>query len=349
MGPVNDLLTVAATAIVAILGFTTLLLGVQLLAFFPLTIVYEVWKRRSLRRLSANPFRGRVSVLVPAYNEENTLSACLASILASDYPDLEVIVINDGSTDRTEQSIHTFIETERIKYLRQPNSGKATALNRGAAVATGDAILFTDADSLFLPDTVGQMTRWFADPTVHAVCGNDTPLSAGTILQKVLAVTTHIGTGFVRRALSVLGVLPIITGNLGLIRAETFWEAGGFRQVWGEDLEFTFRMHRQRRRISSTRTPSLERSAQAISLLCGASVFAGCGVISRLRGCIETSSGLTGPRRSLSICRTTTSRRLLFLSSNFFPFLCWFAWLHPGATPSNRGGTYSCIWAFSPS
>src|SRR3989441_8972751 len=217
---------IITNAIVAAFGLAALLLGLQLLLFFPLTILYEIWKRRTLRSLSAAPFRGRVSVIVPAYNEEKTLLRTVESILASNYLNLEVIVVNDGSTDGTEQSIQNLVATGRVRYFDQSNSGKATALNLGAAAATGDVILFTDADSLFLPDTVGQMVRWFADPSIQAVCGNDTPLSARTPLQKVLACTTHTRTGFVRPALSILGLLPIITGNLGAVRAETFREVG---------------------------------------------------------------------------------------------------------------------------
>jgi biofilm PGA synthesis N-glycosyltransferase PgaC len=230
-------------------SLATLLVSIQLIAFFPLTLTYEIWKRRALRRLAVKPFEGRVSVIVPAYNEEKTLRACIESLLASRYPDLEVIVVNDGSADGTEHSIDGLVDGKRVRYFDQPNGGKATALNRGAQAATGDVILYTDADSLFLPDTVGQMVRWFADPGVHAVCGNDTPLTARTPLQKVLAVTSHIGTGFVRRALSLLNVLPIISGNLGAVRADTFREIGGFRQVWGEDLEFTFRLQAFGKRI----------------------------------------------------------------------------------------------------
>ncbi|HSS44413.1 MAG TPA: glycosyltransferase family 2 protein [Thermoanaerobaculia bacterium] len=228
-------------------GLAAFLLGLQLLLLFPLSLAYGFWKRQRLRRLPA--FRGRVSVIVPAFNEEKTLRGCVESILASDYPDLEVIVVNDGSTDGTGHSIHDIVESERVRYLEQANGGKAPALNRGAASASGEVLVFTDADSLFLPDTVGEIVRWFADPGVHAVCGNDTPLSAWTPLQKALAVTTHIGTGFVRRALSVVGVLPIITGNLGAIRAATFRQMGGFDPVWGEDLDLTFRLQRARKRI----------------------------------------------------------------------------------------------------
>jgi cellulose synthase/poly-beta-1,6-N-acetylglucosamine synthase-like glycosyltransferase len=249
--------------VLAAFGVATLLVSVQLILFFPLTVAYEFWKRRALRRLLGAPFQGRVTVIVPAYNEEKTLRVCVESLLASRYSDLEIIVVNDGSTDGTARCIDDLVDGERVRYLYQANGGKATALNRGAAAASGEIILYTDADSLFLPDTVGQMVRWFGDPTVHAVCGNDTPLTARTPLQRILAVTSHIGTGFVRRALSLLNVLPIISGNLGAVRADTFREIGGFLQVWGEDLEFTFRLQSAGKRIVFDPSPIVRAECPA--------------------------------------------------------------------------------------
>jgi len=228
-------------------GVVVFLLGVQGTLYFPLTIAYEIWKARTLRRLA--PFRGRVTVVVPAYNEEQTIRVAVETLLESDHPDLEVIVVDDGSQDCTAAKILDLHEKGRIRLIRQENAGKAAALNRGIAAATGEVVLYTDADSLFLRDTVAKMARWFADPSIDAVCGNDMPLRARTALQKLLAVTTHIGTGYVRRALSVIGCLPIISGNLGAVRRRVLEEIGGFRELWGEDLEITWRLHAHGKRI----------------------------------------------------------------------------------------------------
>ena len=206
-------------------GLFIFLLGLQSLLFFPLTLLYEAWKRHTLAALA--PFGGKVSVIVPAYNEERTLRSTLLSLLDSDYPDLEIIVVNDGSTDHTEQQIADLIEHKRVIYLCQANAGKASALNRGIAAASGEIILYTDADSLFLPETVSQMARWFADPFIDAVCGNDMPLYPQTPIHRFLTITTHIGTGYVRRALSAIGCLQIISGNLGAIRKSVLQEIGG--------------------------------------------------------------------------------------------------------------------------
>lgn len=228
-------------------GLAVFLLGLQGAVYLPLSLAYEAWKRRALRRLP--PFRGRVTVVIPAYQEAKTIRETVLTVLASEWDDLEVVVVDDGSTDGTAAAVEDLADAGRIVLLRQRNAGKAAALNAGIARATGEVVLYTDADSVFLPDTVAKTVRWFGDPSVDAVCGNDAPLRPETALQKALVVTTHIGTGFVRRALSVLGCVPVISGNLGAIRRGVLEELGGFASMWGEDLEITFRLHRHRRRI----------------------------------------------------------------------------------------------------
>lgn len=229
------------------LGLILFITGLQGLIFFLLTPFYELWKKKKLKGLP--PFKGKVSILIPAYNEEKTIRRTVESVLSSHYGNMEIIVINDGSTDRTEEVIRDYIDAGKIKYIKQPNGGKAKALNRGIALSSGDVIIYTDADSIFLEDTIHKMVRWFSDPSMDAVCGNDAPLSRNGAIQKFLLITTHIGTGFVRRALSLIGCLPIITGNLGAIRKSVLQELGGFRDMWGEDLEITLRLHRAGKKV----------------------------------------------------------------------------------------------------
>ncbi|MCP2604856.1 glycosyltransferase family 2 protein [Candidatus Aminicenantes bacterium AH-873-B07] len=235
-------------------GVIAFILGLQSLLFFPLTLVYEVWKLRFFKKREKN-FTPSISVIVPAFNEENTIRGCVESILRSKYPQFEVIVVNDGSTDRTEEAIRDLINSQEIIYIKKQNQGKASALNKGIEFARGEIIVYTDADTIFLSDTLRNLARWFIDPKVHAVCGNDTPVSPKTPIQKLLVITTHIGTGFVRRALSIISSLHIVTGNLGAVRKETIKSLGGFIQIWGEDLEFTFRLQKARKKIVYDSSP----------------------------------------------------------------------------------------------
>ncbi len=229
-------------------GLVVFLLGLQTLVFIPLSVLYEIWKRKFFKkwRKDYSPY---VSVIIPAFNEENTIRPCIESILASDYPQFELIVINDGSTDNTEARIQDLIHLKKIVYLKTSNQGKARALNKGIELSKGDVIVYSDADSFFLSDTLKKLARWFIDPNIHGVCGNDTPIDPKTSLQKLLVITTHIGTGFVRRALSFISSLHIITGNLGAIRAKTLKSMQGFVPVWGEDMEITFRLQKARKKI----------------------------------------------------------------------------------------------------
>ena len=223
--------------------------GLISLAYYPLALSYPFWEQRLMRLAWAQNYTPSVSVLVPAYNEERSIVASLQSILASDYPDFEVIVINDGSTDRTEIEIQTLHQDPRLHYIRKENGGKASALNLGLEQARGEIVLFTDADSLFEHDTIRNGTAYFVDPSIGAVSGNDTVLVPRGAMQKMLVITSHIGTGFVRRALSSIGVLQIISGNLGLVRTEVLRRIGGFLPIWGEDLEVTLRLKRHGVRV----------------------------------------------------------------------------------------------------
>ena len=223
--------------------------GLVSLAYYPLALSYPLWERRLLQLARVQHYTPSVSVLVPAYNEEKTIAMSLKSMLASDYPDFEVIVINDGSTDCTEEELQAYLDDPRLHYINKENGGKASALNLGLAQARGEIVLFTDADSLFEPDTIRNGVSYFVDPGIGAVSGNDTVLAPQGSLQKMLVITSHIGTGFVRRALSRIGVLQIISGNLGLVRTETLRRIGGFCEVWGEDLEVTLRLKRHGVRV----------------------------------------------------------------------------------------------------
>jgi cellulose synthase/poly-beta-1,6-N-acetylglucosamine synthase-like glycosyltransferase len=229
-------------------GLTIFVLGVQTVVFVPLALYYELWKKRFLRQ-HVDVDEPRVSVIIPAHNEEMSIVDTVRSVIRSSYHNIEIIVINDGSTDGTQQALAPFVDRGEIRYASQNQGGKARALNTGIGLATGEIILFSDADSIFQPETVTRMVRWFADPNIEAVCGNDEPLRPTSALQKLLTITTHIGSGFVRRALSIAGVLPIISGNLGAVRKRMLENVGRFSPIWGEDLDLTFKLHKAGARI----------------------------------------------------------------------------------------------------
>jgi glycosyltransferase involved in cell wall biosynthesis len=111
----------------------------------------------------------RVSVIVPVYNGERFLAETIDSILAQTYPSCELIVVDDGSTDRTRAIASSY---PSVQYIYQANAGTAAARNRGIEVARGEFLAFLDADDLWMPDKLSvQMAAFEADPALEIVTG----------------------------------------------------------------------------------------------------------------------------------------------------------------------------------
>lgn len=118
--------------------------------------------------------RSLVSVIMPVYNGKRYLAEALASVLEQDYPDLEVIVVDDGSTDGSGQLVRSVAETSRapVRYVYQENQGPAAARNHGLQLAWGDLIAFQDADDVWTPDKLAiQVSYLQSRPTMqYVVC-----------------------------------------------------------------------------------------------------------------------------------------------------------------------------------
>lgn len=216
-------------------------------------LLYPLVGLSLLRRRRPGMFHQRqplVSIIIPAYNEEKVLENCVRSILRSTYRKLEIIIVNDGSTDGTFAVMQNFAADPRVRLVNKPNGGKASALNRGIARAKGEVFFFVDADGLFKPDTITQMLAGFRSEQVGAVCGNDAPVNLDCLQTQLLAVQTHVTTSFVRRALALVNCLPIVSGNIGAFRRDVIERIGPFRVgCIGEDLELTWRVHRAGYRV----------------------------------------------------------------------------------------------------
>src|SRR5713226_8244426 len=114
-----------------------------------------------------------VTVLIPAHNEEDVILDTVGAVLRSDLPGLKVIVVNDGSADRTGELLDThFGANPRVTILHQVNRGKAVALSRAMAEANTEIFVTIDADTEVEPDAVSKLVRHFAHPDVGAVAGN---------------------------------------------------------------------------------------------------------------------------------------------------------------------------------
>ncbi len=224
--------------------------GLLTLLYHPLALVYEARRLRPRQRPLYWRRHPLVSVIVPAYNEGAVLDRCIRSILACAYPFKELILVDDGSTDDTLAIMRRYEHHPRVTVIAKSNGGKASALNAGLRQARGEVLFFVDADGLFREDTIHAMLAGFEDATVGAVCGNDAPVNLDRIQTRLLCLLSHVGTGFVRRALSTINCLPIVSGNIGAFRREALERAGPFREgCIGEDLELTWRIHRAGYRV----------------------------------------------------------------------------------------------------
>ncbi|MFC8664227.1 glycosyltransferase [Streptomyces sp. NPDC057199] len=185
-----------------------------------------------------------VSVLVPAYNEEAGIESTVRSLLASDYPQLQIIVIDDGSTDRTAE-LAEGIEDPRVLVVRKPNGGKAEALNTGLAHASHDILVMVDADTVFEPDAIHHLVQPLAHPAVGAVSGNTKVGNRRGLLAKWQHLEYCFGFNLDRRMFEVLECMTTVPGAIGAFRRDAVIGVGGVSDdTLAEDTDLTMALWR---------------------------------------------------------------------------------------------------------
>lgn len=147
------------------------------LALHPyITYPFVIMILSSLRPRPAQQARQKplVTVVIPAYNEENDIERRVRNLLEMDWPAdrLEVIVVSDGSEDRTNEIVRALATSDsRVHLLDIPRGGRCAAINAGAAAASGEIVLLTDASTQFAPDVISKLVAHFGDPRVWVVVG----------------------------------------------------------------------------------------------------------------------------------------------------------------------------------
>ena len=209
-----------------------------------------------------------VTVLIPAFNEEKVIVTTVERILASDYRNLEVLVIDDGSKDHTAYIVRShFMHDRRVGVLSIPNGGKANALNVGLASAHGEVVVALDADTQFNSDTISRLVRWFADPKIGAVAGNAKVGNRINMITRWQALEYIVAQNLERRALSALDTLTVVPGAVGAWRRAALLELGGFpADTLAEDQDLTiaiqvagYRVHFDPSAIAWTEAPATVR------------------------------------------------------------------------------------------
>ncbi len=228
-------------------AFLFLLIPIAALALLRAAVVSVLAHRQARerrRRGSREAFTPPVSILVPAFNESAVIERTVSSLTGGDYPPHEVVVIDDGSTDGTAETVED-LGLPGVKVIRQPNSGKAAALNAGLAGSSGEVVVMVDADTVFEADTLRRLVEPFADASVGAAAGNT---KVGN-RRRLLGLWQHIDyvTGFNldRRLYDVLRCMPTVPGAVGAFRRQAIQAAGGFSTATlAEDTDLTIAIGR---------------------------------------------------------------------------------------------------------
>jgi peptidoglycan-N-acetylglucosamine deacetylase len=211
------------------------------------------WMRHRRRRRICFPGPRDIglstSVVLAAWNEEPVIARTLRSILTSSYPIREVIVVDDGSTDGTADQVRRLMARDpRIVLLRQPNNGKANALNRGVKNATGDFVITLDADTVITSSTITNLMRHFAlagASRLGAVAGVVRVGNRETnVLTRWQALEYLTQIGVERSAQDALGAISIIPGACAAWRKAAVLDAGGYSSITlAEDCDLALTMH----------------------------------------------------------------------------------------------------------
>ena len=226
------------------------------LIFIGAAAVYDRAREKFLGRpAEVASYKPKVAVLIPAYNEEKVIERTIRAALNSNYPNLRVIVIDDGSKDRTLEVARRAFAAEaaagKVLILTKENAGKAEALNFGIE-HIGDAELFVgiDADTIIAQDAIARLVPHFINPKVGAMAGNAKVGNRVNLWTRWQALEYITSQNFERRALDVLGAVSVVPGAIGAWRVSAVREAGGYHlDTVAEDADLTMALLRRGYRV----------------------------------------------------------------------------------------------------
>lgn len=239
---------------VFILIFATILLTKYLFYMIvsPWHEVWVAWTQRHWKKVRPvyNPL---VSVLVPAWNEEVGIISTMRSLLNGTYDNLELVVVNDGSQDRSDEIIRTFKKEyearpvsergrRRISYEYQQNGGKGRALNTAISLASGEILISVDADCIVTDTAIANFVEHFRNPKVMAAVGNVRIGNTKTLIG-LIQYLEFLFSFYFKKADSLMNTIYIIGGAAGAFRREIFDNLGHYNtKNITEDIELSMRI-----------------------------------------------------------------------------------------------------------
>jgi peptidoglycan-N-acetylglucosamine deacetylase len=213
--------------------------------------VFAIIDRLRTRKNFAGPdYAPRVAVLIPAYNEEKVIVRTIRSVMMSNYKNIRIIVIDDGSKDKTYQAaIDAYpadIASGRLTVLTKPNGGKADALNFALENTDEDIYVGIDADGVIAHDAITNLVGHFANPQIGAVAGNAKVGNRVNLWTQWQALEYITSQNFERRALDLFDVVMVVPGAIGAWRTAAVKTGGGYHtNTVAEDADLTMNILEQ--------------------------------------------------------------------------------------------------------
>ncbi len=232
----------------------------------PWNEIRQLYRQKTLAKIQPytdnHTYNPKVSVIVPAWNEEVGIITTVRALVESTHKNLEVLIIDNASKDKTAENIQAFIREHRkkmkrrpqnerimVKYLYEGKQGKGHALNLGLSHATGDIIMSIDADCYIPKTTVANFAKYFFDPSVMAAVGNVRIGNTDTIIG-VVQYLEFLFSFYFKKAESLVNTIYIIGGAAGAFRREVFATVGPYNHAnITEDIELSVRIQRAGLRI----------------------------------------------------------------------------------------------------
>lgn len=190
-----------------------------------------------------------VSVIIPAHNEQDAIESTIVSVAASNYPAFEIIVVDDGSTDRTPQILHELAQKfdfVRVMIMEQ-NMGKPSALRYGALACNGEIVVTVDADAQLDADAIRWMVKHFIDgPRVGAVTGNPRVRNRTSLLGKIQVGEYSAIIGMIKRSQRIVGKVLTVSGVIVAFRKRALHDVGYWDvDMITDDINITWKMEKR--------------------------------------------------------------------------------------------------------
>lgn len=210
-----------------------------------LAIKQKISSKKEKEFLLKNPDM-KVSVIIPAYNEEVTVVQTLKSLLKTTYPNAEFIFVDDGSKDSTVELVKAnFGHLPNIKIYDKPNGGKASALNFGISKSDADFVVCIDADTQLKTDAITELMRYFYEDDIAAVAGTVKVGNKTNLITNWQSIEYITAQNMDRRAFDILNTITVVPGAIGAFRKDVIQEVGGFTtDTLAEDCDLTMRILR---------------------------------------------------------------------------------------------------------